>query len=288
MKDASADAERVRSATIRGLETAWYESGPEDADVLLFIHGYLDTPDAWSLQARPFAEQYRVIRPFGRGIGGSQEPADRRRYGAYSILLDHLELLRLADPERKRSVHVVGHDVGGVHAWLLASHPQTNLKSVTIINSVHPKQYLRRLFWPRQIVKSWYIAAMQVPMLSEAMLSLFHRRIIDSLISEGWRSPDHDLGIREFDQAALNAMNQYRQFVRDIPHFLREKALPVAAPVLVISSEEDRYLETPMAPEFADIAKNVTVRVVKGGHWIHREQAERINRLIADFVSAHP
>jgi len=223
-----------------------------------------------------------VIVPAGRGIGASEAPKDLKRYGAFSILLDHLEILRSVDPERSRKVHVVGHDIGGVHAWILASHPQPSLASLSIINSVHPKQYLRRIFWPRQVLKSWYVAALQVPHVPEALLALFHGRIIDGITAEGWRAAGKDISVKDFDQAAMNAMNQYRQFVRDIPKFLRDASQPVRAPVMVVSSENDRYLEAPNTLEFSDLASSVTVRVVVGKHWIHREQPERVNRLLSE------
>lgn len=279
------DGMRLKTAVLRGLKTAWLDNENTGKEILLFLHGYMDTPAAWSPQVREFTDRYRIIVPFGRGIGESEPPADKKRYGAYSFLLDHLGLLRLCDPDRGRPVHIVGHDLGGVHAWMLASHPQPGFRTVTIINSVHPRQYLRRIFWPRQVLKSWYVAALQVPFFSERLLSLFHREVLQALAAEGWQAPRQDMGLEEFDQAALGAMEQYRQFVRDIPHFLRDAPGPIPLPVLVISSEKDRYLEEPSTPEFADLARDVTVRVVRGKHWVHREQPERINRLLADFWS---
>ncbi|MBI3288344.1 MAG: alpha/beta fold hydrolase [Elusimicrobia bacterium] len=275
----------LRTADLRGLRTAWLDNGKRDRPVALFLHGYLDTPRAWSEQVAAFCGGYQVLLPFGRGVGESQPPRDTRRYGAYSTLLDHLEILRLNDPDGSRPVHVVGHDVGGVHAWMLAAHPNPRVKTVTILNSAHPKQYLRRMLWPRQLLKSWYVGAFQVPYVCEALLWIFHDELMRALSSEGWRPPADEPRIKDFQEAAVNAMNQYRQFVRDIPHFLRENAGPTATPVLAISSEDDRYLVPPSTLEFADIASRVTVRVIKGKHWIHREQPERINRLIADFWS---
>jgi len=284
-KPAGLEGFTLKVATLRGLRTAYYDNEKPGADILFFIHGYLDTPESWSAQAAEFGDRYRVILPVGRGIGASEAPADLRRYGAFSILLDHLEILRLADPERKRGVHVIGHDIGGVHSWVLASHPQPSLRSLIIINSVHPMQYLRRVFWPRQVLKSWYVFALQVPHLSEALLTLFHLRVIDGITAEGWRAAGSDIGVREFNAAALNAMNQYRQFVRDIPKFLRDASDPVRAPVLILSSEHDRYLEAPNTLEFSGLASSVTVRVVDGKHWLHREQAERVNRLLLEHWS---
>jgi len=278
---------RLKTERLRGLNTAWLDNENNSKDVLFFLHGYMDTPDSWSAQLAAFNETHQVLTPFGRGVGPSEAPADKRRYGAYPILLDHLEILRRNDPEGRRPIHIVGHDVGGVHAWMLACHANPNIKTVTILNSAHPKQYLRRILWPRQVIKSWYVGAFQIPYVSEALLWIFHDEVHKHLAAQGWQPPPGELSMKDFEGTAVNAMNQYRQFVRDIPHFLRENTKPTEVPVMVISSEEDLYLERPSALEFKDIAKNVTVRVIRGKHWIHREQPERINRLLSEFRDQH-
>lgn len=279
---------RLKTAEIRGLKTAWLDNENHGKEILLFLHGYLDTPAAWARQAAALGEKYQVLVPFARGVGESEPPRDKRRYGAYSILLDHLEILRLNDPERTRPIHVVGHDVGGIHAWMLACHPARGLKSAAIINSVHPRQYLRRILWPRQVLKAWYVGAFQIPLFSEALMWVFRKELFRMLEAEGWRPPVAQMSLADFEGAVINAMNQYRQFVRDIPQFLRENAAPTSVPVLVVSSEEDRYLETPSATEYADIAKSVTIRVVKGKHWLQAEQPERVIRLLEDFWGQAP
>jgi pimeloyl-ACP methyl ester carboxylesterase len=182
---------------------------------------------------------------------------------------------------------VIGHDWGGVHAWMLAGHPNKRLRSLAIVNSVHPKQWLRRARWPRQIAKSWYVGAFQLPYISEGLLWLLHGPIIKSIREQGWRAPAGDITMAEYDGAAINAVNQYRQLARDLPTFLREKPSSVSAPVLILASEGDRYLEEPSATEFADLASKVTVRVIKGKHWLHAEQPERINRILSEFWKEH-
>jgi pimeloyl-ACP methyl ester carboxylesterase len=273
---------RVRTAELRGLRTAWLDNERASAPIALFLHGYLDTPETWRAQFEEFGQEYRVVAPFARGVGGSEPPSDKRRYGAYSILLDHLEILRRVDPEARLPVHVVGHDVGGVHAWLLASHPSPAVRSVSVLNSAHPRQYLRRLPWPGQMLKGWYVGLFQFPWLARAALRLFQWRVLTLLEAEGWGRAGR-LSPKEFDEAALHSLEQYRRFVRDIPWFIRERAMPASVPVLALSTEEDRFLERPSAYEFGGIADSVTVRIVRGRHWIHREQPERVNRILADF-----
>ncbi len=278
---------RRKSAVIRGLETAWLDNERDCGQAVLFLHGFPDTPSTWLAQAAEFAPKYRLILPYGRGVGASKPPSAMGRYSAHSILLDHLDILRRADPGESAAFHVVGHDLGGVHAWMLASHADPRIRTVAVINSAHPRQYLRRAVWPRQVAKSWYAAALQVPFLPEALLTLFSRRILKQLEADGWRPPAPDITLRDFEGAVLNALNQYRQFARDIPKFLNEKAGPADMPVLVISSAGDRYLEEASGPEFSDLARRVTIRVIPGKHWLHHEQAPRVNRLLEDFWKEH-
>ncbi|MBI3554253.1 MAG: alpha/beta fold hydrolase [Elusimicrobia bacterium] len=279
---------KLKTASLRGLKTAWFDNENAGKPIVFLLHGYPDTPDAWSDQVEAFSHDFHLILPYGRGVGPSSAPERQRRYGAYSILLDHLEIMRLTDASERTPLHVVGHDIGGMHAWLLASHPHPRLRTVSILNSAHPKQYLRRVFWPRQVVKSWYVGAFQLPFVPEAAIWFFHKQLLAAVAKEGWKPPHHEQSLKDFEGSAVNAMNEYRQFARDIPHFLRDHAGPVEAPVLVISSEDDSYLEAPSTTEFSDLARSVTVRVIKGKHWLHREQPERINRLLGDFWKAHP
>lgn len=278
---------KLKTETIRGLATGWLDNENEDGDLILFLHGFLDTPETWSAQMEAWGSGHRLLLPYARGVGPSSAPEHRGRYGTASILLDHLEILSRADPSEKRPLHVVGHDLGGIHAWMLACHPRRNLKSAVILNSVHPRQHLRRLLWPRQLLKSWYVGAFQIPGVSEALFWLLRKQVFKSVEAEGWRAPVPGLTMEGFEGAALNAMNQYRELGRDAAHFLREPLRPTDTPVLVIASEEDRYLEEPSTLEFSDIARHVTVRVVQGKHWLHREQPERINRLLGDFWAAN-
>src|SRR5687767_5578947 len=110
----------LRTETIRNLKTAWLESGPENSDrIFLFLHGCPDSPEIWDSQIQHFSKNSLVLAPYLRGVGPSESPRKRggdNRYSLDSIALDHLEILRKYDPNGKRKVVVVGHDIGAPYA----------------------------------------------------------------------------------------------------------------------------------------------------------------------------
>jgi pimeloyl-ACP methyl ester carboxylesterase len=68
------------------------------------------------------------------------------------------------------SAAVAGHDWGGGLAWLLAmQHPSAS--SGWWSSTPHPIRFLKGLRSPRQLRRSWYILAFQLPWLPERLVA---------------------------------------------------------------------------------------------------------------------
>ncbi|MFF3056375.1 alpha/beta fold hydrolase [Streptomyces sp. NPDC057909] len=86
---------------------------------LLALHGHFSEGRTFSHLARELAPQWRVIAPDQRGHGDSGRPAGFSREGYIADAIAVLDRLGLA------SAVVLGHSLGGVNAYQLASqHPQ--------------------------------------------------------------------------------------------------------------------------------------------------------------------
>jgi pimeloyl-ACP methyl ester carboxylesterase len=68
-------------------------------------------------------------------------------------------------------VHLVGHDLGAAVGWPLATRHPELLRSFTAVSVPHPNAFLRAVGTSRQVLKSWYVAAFQVPVLPEKVAS---------------------------------------------------------------------------------------------------------------------
>lgn len=274
----------LHTKRLRGLVTGWMTGGAADGPLLVFIHGYPDTAEVWTAQLEHFKEEYGVIAPHGRGAGPS-EPASRlMRYRPDSVALDVMAIIDEVDPMQARPLFFVGHDLGVVHAWHLASILQKRVAGLIVINGLTIAQMAGRLRSPRQLIRSWYMFMFQVPRLPELLLSTSPgKRLMQRALTAGGLKKDE----RPDAAAAQAPLNQYRAFMRDLPAALTRRKKKLACPVLVIWGESDPFLLTPTRDELEGDARDLTIRILPGHHWLQREQSERVNSLLAAFFKQH-
>jgi pimeloyl-ACP methyl ester carboxylesterase len=86
------------------------------------------------------------------------------------------------------------------------------------------------------------------------------------------------------EPGAMRAMlDWYRALFRVRPRPARNRR--IAPPTLVIWGDRDAYLATDIARRSVDLCDNGRLHVIEGGtHWIHIEEAERVNQLILSFL----
>jgi pimeloyl-ACP methyl ester carboxylesterase len=87
--------------------------------------------------------------------------------------------------------------------------------------------------------------------------------------------------------AATGMINYYRSSVRT-PAKTAEAAIhPIKAPTLVIWGQQDAYLGQELAePDHDDVPGLERVeRLPDASHWVHHDDAERVNQLLIDFFA---
>lgn len=284
-RNSKSTAVKTRSINARGLKTSWLEAGSPQKDVLLLLHGFPDDAHVWDAQIEHFRKSFHVIAPFARGTGPSEAAKDDARYGPDAAALDHLEILRHADPSARKGIYVVGHDMGTLHAWHLAPLIGPRLKGLAVINGAHPLQMWSRKTNPRQVLKSWYTYVFMVPAVAETFLKIFGRPVFKSAYASQGMPAANDPGAKGAAERAARTVKQYRETAKTLPRELRGNRFRLKAPVLAISSTDDAYLEPATLEELENLAERPTVRVIEGRHWIQCEQPERVNRLLERFFT---
>lgn len=274
---------RTESISSRGLKTSWLRSGTPGKPILLFLHGYPDSPDTWEFQVQHFKDDFDILCPFVRGAGPSEKAKEVRRYGLESVGLDILAILKKADPSQTRPIYCVGHDLGAVHASHLAHLLGDRLEGLVLMNGLPLPQMVRRMKLPRQQMKSWYIYLMQLPLLPESVARFFPRALLAVAHRLGEVPERSRLEVSEVKDCVVYTVNQYRAFARAIPRYWRGQEPKIDCPVLILWGDRDAFLVTPTADEFKPFASRFTTRILEGNHWIHREQPKRVNRLLEEF-----
>lgn len=167
--DVSLTHERVSLVT--GVTLHVVTAGPADGTPVVLLHGFPDTWIGWRHQIVGLVGAgYRVIVPEQRGYGTSDKPPRVRDYRFPTLVDDVAALIDAVCPGTP--VHLVGHDWGGAVAWGVAARHASRVRTLTVMNCPRP-ELLRASAWtnPRQVLRSWYILAFQVPGLAERLLT---------------------------------------------------------------------------------------------------------------------
>jgi len=260
-------------------------SGP----LVLLLHGFPETSHAWRHQLPSLAAHFRVVAPDLRGYGESDKPRDVAAYRGAVLAADVLGLVRAFDAER---AHVVGHDWGGGVAWTFAMRHPDALDRLAIINCPHPVSMAKALRsnW-RQIRRSWYIFAFQIPWLPEWGLTRDNARALRDMLRHSAKSgtfSEEDLYTyaRAFTAsgAATAAVNYYRAAFRD---GLRPRAPRITAPTLLIWGEDDLALgkELTYGMESLFVGELRIEYLANTSHWVMEERPAEVNRLLLDFLA---
>ena len=143
-------------------------TGPQDAHLVVFLHGFPDFWYSWREQMVALRDRYRVAALDLRGYNRSDKPkgvanyamphlvADvaaviaaekRERAAVAERRLEHqgLEAVMAAEKRERAGVVVVGHDWGGAVAWNLAMTRPELVRLLVILNLPHPRGLFREL-----------------------------------------------------------------------------------------------------------------------------------------------
>ena len=265
-------------------------AGPPDGDLVIALHGF---PEFWRGMSGVITDLaragYRVVAPDQRGYNLSEKPEG---IDAYSVDEMALDVVGLIDAMGRESAHVVGHDWGAAVAWWLALTRPERVRRLVVINVPHPSVFAREVRGNRkQLRKSWYIFAIQVPALPERLA--FGRRTrqrfsraIAGTANPGSFTPDYLAHLREAwaqPGAAQGMLNWYRASVRRRPGRLVDKRVHV--PTLIIWGRKDVALSDSMVQPSADLCDDVRVEWFDDAtHWVLHDEPERTSALILDFL----
>jgi pimeloyl-ACP methyl ester carboxylesterase len=273
--------------TVNGITLHAVEAGPADGPLVILLHGFPEFWWGWRHQIGPLAEAgFRVLVPDQRGYNLSDKPEGRHAY-ALDILAQ--DVIGLADALGRRSVHLVGHDWGGLVAWWTASRHPERVAGLVAINAPHPDvvgSYMRA--HPTQMLRSLYAGFFQIPRLPEAMLSADrYRTLKDSLLrsSRPQTFSKEDLARYEEAWSQPRALTCMINWYRALPLRPRLSGGRLSMPVLVLWGRGDRFLESGLVEASLALCDDGRVRWFDDAtHWVHLEEPKAVaDELISFF-----
>ncbi|MFH9138576.1 hypothetical protein [Streptomyces sp. NPDC017524] len=90
-------------------------------------------------------------------------------YRVSRLTEDVVALVEATEP-RGGKVHVVGHDWAAAVVWTPAAARPDVVATLTALSVPHPAAFVRAVFTSRQFLMSWYMFAVQPPLIPEMLI----------------------------------------------------------------------------------------------------------------------
>ena len=136
-------------------------AGPQDAPLVVFLHGFPDFWYSWRAQMAALSDRFLVAALDLRGYNKSDKPKGVAQYAMRHLVADVAAVIAA---EKREQAVVVGHDWGGAIAWNVAMTRPELVRLLVILNLPHPRGLVRELAAnPAQRRNSQYAFNFQQP-----------------------------------------------------------------------------------------------------------------------------
>ena len=276
---------------VRVDRTRWHvaTAGASDAPPIVLRHGWPQNWWIWRRVIGDLARTHRVYAPDLRGFGWSEAPP-----GRYSKMGLACDVERLLDELEIEQADLVGHDWGGMAAWLTAIRAPERVRSLSVFSIVHP--WIKPGSDLRTTLRTLYMPVLGTPGLGPLVLRqpALMRRFIPRATAPGFRFDPQDLALyadgwaRPDHARATSAL--YRTFViRELPALLRGRYANrrVTAPTLLATGALDPVVTPARIAGAEDHVDDLRTAVIDdAGHFVADEQPTAVLRLIREVVGS--
>ncbi len=263
-------------------------AGPEDGPLVILLHGFPELAYGWRHQILALANAgHRVIAPDQRGYGLTSKPGGVAAYRLDVLVRD---VIALADALGARTFSLVGHDWGGIVAWRLASDFGDRIERLAIINAPNLDVALKHMLsHPGQMLKSFYVALFQLPLVPEWVLqSANHAMLAGALRTSSRRGTfsDEEIDVYKTAWSQPGALTAMLNWYRALPALPRRTPKRIVVPTLVIWGDQDTALDASLAEDSLALCDDGAVHhIADATHWVHHERPDEVNRLLASFLA---
>ena len=294
--------EQRRVKLANGIELDVVDTGPRDAPVLIFLHGFPESHRTWRHQIAHLSDRYRCIAPDQRGYRGSSKPQDVESYTPDKLIGD---IFLLADALGVDTFTILGHDWGGAIAWGTAYAGQANgrVTRAVIANAPHPAIFQRLLYTnSQQRESSQYIRGFRdranddlvrehglVGILAKEVKwdrpSAMEPEERDALMSD-WQNREASFGMLNWYRASpITVPPMDAPF--ELPDGFTSPALPqLTIPTMVIWAQDDLALPPVNTEGLDEIIDDFTLAEVPDcGHFVPWEAPAKVNAALDDFLN---
>jgi 2-hydroxymuconate-semialdehyde hydrolase len=246
---------------------------------LVLLHGIPSSSYLWRDVISPLSATFDVLAPDLLGYGDS----DKRLDADLSIAAQARYMVAFMESLGVHQAAVVGHDIGGGVAQLMAVDEPQRVARLILIDSVVDNNWpvadiarLKEPAWDQIMVnidlRKGLRKGLEAGMVTEG-------RVTDELVEE-WTRPFQDLGGRRAYLRAARALNN-----RDL--MSRSKHIEeIETPTLILWGANDAFLEPRWAETLKHKLRDTTVEIIDpGGHFLPLDRPDAVVEAIIRFLT---
>ncbi|MBW3085315.1 Epoxide hydrolase A [Austwickia sp. TVS 96-490-7B] len=257
--------------------------GPRGTAVLL--HGFPQDSSAWAAVTPGLVDAgLRVLAPDLRGYSPGARPSETSAYRLEVLAGDVLALMDAAGVDQ---AHIVGHDWGGALAWEVAIRHPERVSHLTVLSTPHPAAMTWAMSHTTQALKSWYMTAVQIPVLPERMMAAMVRR---RGLGRLGLPPEQEASYRSrlvTEEGWRGGLAWYRaQWLRPLSGSISADG-PVTVPTTYLWGAKDAFLGREAAERTGQyVEAPYRFVTVDGGHWLPEKCAPQVVEAVVAGVEA--
>jgi pimeloyl-ACP methyl ester carboxylesterase len=279
--------------TADGLVFSARTAGPDDGRTVVLLHGFPQTSRCWSAQLDALAQAgHRAVAFDQRGYSPGARPDDVAAYKPEALVGD---VIGVADALGVDRFDLVGHDFGGMVAWMVAGHHPDRVQTLTVASTPHPAAF-----------KASYQSSAESSESDQHERSGYMRsfRAAERGQTEAGLLADDATGLRAvFAGLAPDAADEYVRVLaqpgalvaaidwyRSMSGRASAATPPASMPTLYVWSDQDPALGRAAAEATADLVTGpYRFEVLEGvGHWIPELAADRFTPTLLAHLAEHP
>lgn len=269
------------------------EGDPASPHKVVLLHGFPDFWYGWRHQIPVLADSgFHVIAPDLRGYNSSDKPGEIAAYRLVHLVDDVSALIAKLGVT---SVHLVGHDWGGVVAWVFAMHHPAAVRRLAILNIPHPEAIRRGRKRLKQLARLWYQGFLNLPRVPELVLKGGRYAALRMLLNRSLKRThalsdgDRERYLEAWSQpGALSAsLNYYRALIRLGTGLPSPPRVALDVPTLLIWGEQEPVFLRSLAEGSRESVTTLKIAyVADAGHFVQQDAPAVVNDLLLSWFAS--
>lgn len=264
--------------------------GNAENPALVLVHGYPDNQEVWEPIIEQLIHDFYIITYDVRGAGQSSVPKRIRDYALPRLSLDLECVVNELLPHR--SFHLAAHDWGSIQSWESVTEGKfkQRILSYTTISGPcldHAAFWMRDQFMHekpkffKQLFKSWYIVAFQLPILAPTVWHFFSPQRWGKVLNQLEKTKGLPLN-QNIAKDGEHGIGLYRANFG--PRLTMPRQRHAICPVQAVVLKQDKFVSPELIDEMPKWVANFERVEVDANHWAILSRPQEIAQYIKVFA----